>query len=105
MAQRLTAILPKRSVIGRLAGDEFAVIVDELGPGDETATRQLAQKILDRLADPFFVQGHEVFMTASMGIAYYPDDAPNVGHTVGLAATHSSRMAWAPSRACPVAVS
>ena len=78
VAQRLTAILPKRSVIGRLAGDEFAVIVDELGPGDETATRQLAQKILDRLADPFFVQGHEVFMTASMGIAYYPDDAPNV---------------------------
>ena len=78
VAQRLTAILPKRSVIGRLAGDEFAVIVDGLGPDDETSTRKLAQKILDRLADPFFVQGHEVFMTASMGIAYYPDDAPNV---------------------------
>ena len=30
------------------------------------------------LADPFFVQGHEVFMTASMGIAFYPEDAPNV---------------------------
>jgi diguanylate cyclase (GGDEF)-like protein/PAS domain S-box-containing protein len=78
VAQRLTAILPQRSIIGRLAGDEFAVIVDELGPDDDKSTRQLAQKILDRLADPFFVQGHEVFMTASMGIAYYPDDAPNV---------------------------
>jgi EAL domain-containing protein (putative c-di-GMP-specific phosphodiesterase class I) len=34
--------------------------------------------VLDRLAEPFFVQGHEVFMTASMGIARCPEDAPNV---------------------------
>ncbi len=78
VAQRLTAIVPKPSVVGRLAGDEFAVIVDGLGPDDSEETRRLAQKILDQLADPLIVQGHEVFMTASMGIAYYPDDAPNV---------------------------
>ncbi len=80
VAQRLSATLPERAVIGRLAGDEFAVILDDLGPDKqgEEATRKLAQKILDRLADPFYVQGHEVFMTASMGIAYYPKDAPNV---------------------------
>ena len=80
VAQRLTATVPNSSVIGRLAGDEFAVIIDDLGPdpSGEEATRKLAQKILDRLADPFFVQGHEVFMTASMGITYYPKDAPNV---------------------------
>jgi diguanylate cyclase (GGDEF)-like protein/PAS domain S-box-containing protein len=78
VATRLTAILPKRSVIGRLAGDEFAIIVDGCGPDDDRPTRRLAQKILDRLADPFLVQGHEVFMTASMGIAYYPVDASNV---------------------------
>lgn len=80
VAERLTAVLPKDSVIGRLAGDEFAVMVDDLGPGRKgtQATRELAQTLLDRLADPFFVQGHEVFMTASMGIAYYPKDAPNV---------------------------
>ena len=80
VAERLSATLPKHSIIGRLAGDEFAVIVDGAGPDakGEKKTRKLAQKILDRLADPFFVQGHEVFMTASMGIAYYPKDAPNV---------------------------
>jgi diguanylate cyclase (GGDEF)-like protein/PAS domain S-box-containing protein len=80
VAERLTAALPDESIIGRLAGDEFAVIVDELGP-DEAGirkTEKLARHILARLADPFFVQGHEVFMTASMGIAYYPKDAPNV---------------------------
>jgi diguanylate cyclase (GGDEF)-like protein/PAS domain S-box-containing protein len=80
VAQRLAATVPVNSVIGRLAGDEFAVIIEEFGPDGqgEEATAKLAQKILDRLADPFFVQGHEVFMTASMGIAYYPKDAPNV---------------------------
>jgi diguanylate cyclase (GGDEF)-like protein/PAS domain S-box-containing protein len=78
VAERLSATLPKHSVIGRLAGDEFAIIIDGLGPDNETETAQLAQRILDRLADPLFVQGHEVFMTASMGVAYYPKDAPNV---------------------------
>lgn len=80
VAERLKGALPKRSIIGRLAGDEFAVIVDDLRP-DETGiveTSELAQKLLNRLADPFFVQGHEVFMTASMGVAYYPKDAANV---------------------------
>jgi diguanylate cyclase (GGDEF)-like protein/PAS domain S-box-containing protein len=80
VAERLTAALPDNSVIGRLAGDEFAVVVTGLGPDDDkrSDTDRLARALLDRLADPFFVQGHEVFMTASMGVAFYPKDAPNV---------------------------
>jgi diguanylate cyclase (GGDEF)-like protein/PAS domain S-box-containing protein len=80
VANRLTSALPANSVIGRLAGDEFAVIVDKLEAGTESlpALEKLARTLLDRLADPFYVQGHEVFMTASMGIAFYPTDAPNV---------------------------
>lgn len=80
VAERLKAALPEETVVGRLAGDEFAVIVDRIEAGSETIPQldRLARKLLDRLADPFYVQGHEVFMTASMGIASYPDDAPNV---------------------------
>ncbi len=80
VAERLSAALPEDSIIGRLAGDEFAVILDGLGPDDSGRQRTdgLAQLLLNRLADPFFVQGHEVFMTASLGVAYYPKDAPNV---------------------------
>jgi diguanylate cyclase (GGDEF)-like protein/PAS domain S-box-containing protein len=80
VAERLKAALPKNSIVGRLAGDEFAVIVDGFGPDEKgiVDTSELAQKLLNRLADPFFVQGHEVFMTASLGVAYYPKDAPNV---------------------------
>lgn len=80
VADRLTSALPEESVIGRLAGDEFAVIVDTDEERDDQKAHldYLARTLLDRLADPFYVQGHEVFMTASMGIACYPDDAPNV---------------------------
>jgi diguanylate cyclase (GGDEF)-like protein/PAS domain S-box-containing protein len=80
VAERLKLSLPKNSVIGRLAGDEFAVMIAGLGAAgeDRVKTTELAQRILDDLAEPFFLQGHEVFMTASIGIAYYPDDAPNV---------------------------
>ena len=80
VAERLTSALPPRSIIGRLAGDEFAVIVDgaHTDRDGRVETDSLARSLLAKLADPFFVQGHEVFMTASMGIALYPQDAPNV---------------------------
>ena len=80
VAERLSNALPAGSVIGRLAGDEFAVIVDKLNmsPGNREGLDSLARLLLDRLAEPFVVQGHEVFMTASMGVALYPLDAANV---------------------------
>lgn len=78
VAERLTSALPRDAVVGRLAGDEFAVIVSKLDADARPVLDKLAQTVLDRLADPFFVQGHEVFMTSSMGIAFYPSDARNV---------------------------
>jgi diguanylate cyclase (GGDEF)-like protein len=82
VATRLGEALPPDTVIGRLAGDEFAVIIDRLDHRQDENVKdiidRLARKLLDRLADPFFVQGHEVFMTASMGIAFFPSDAPDV---------------------------
>ena len=80
VAERLRSALPDKTVIGRLAGDEFAIILDDIhGEGDsKDFVGTLARSLLSKLADPFYVQGQEVFMTASMGIAHYPDDAPNV---------------------------
>jgi len=78
VANRLIESLPEDCIIGRLAGDEFAVIVDSQDVDAGHSLDKLARKTLDRLADPFYVQGHEVFLTASMGIASYPKDAPNV---------------------------
>lgn len=80
VAERLGSVVPEKTIIGRLAGDEFAVILSGPSPDKRgrAETDRLANEVLKRLADPLFVQGHEVFMTASMGIAYYPTDAANV---------------------------
>ena len=80
VANRLAEVLPDDCTIGRLAGDEFAVIVDKLRPSAETMRQldKLARRTLNRLAEPLYVQGHEVFLGASMGIACYPTDGTNV---------------------------
>ncbi|MEM9404103.1 MAG: EAL domain-containing protein [Pseudomonadota bacterium] len=80
VAKRLAEVLPEGCTIGRLAGDEFAVIVDKLRPSEETMRTldKIARRTLNRLAEPLYVQGHEVFIGASMGIACYPNDGANV---------------------------
>jgi diguanylate cyclase (GGDEF)-like protein/PAS domain S-box-containing protein len=80
LAERLTRALPKDTVIGRLAGDEFALFVDGLPA--ETDNRgpiaHLARSILTDVCRAFQLNQHEVFLTASIGIAFCPRDAENV---------------------------
>ncbi|HEY1283925.1 MAG TPA: diguanylate cyclase, partial [Steroidobacteraceae bacterium] len=80
LAERLTRALPKDTIIGRLAGDEFALFVDGLPA--ETDNRgpiaHLARSILTDVCRAFQLNQHEVFLTASIGIAFCPRDAENV---------------------------
>lgn len=76
VAKRLRSSLPEDCTTGRLAGDVFAAIVDPAAVS--TNIRSVAREILVRLADPFYIQGNEVFMTASLSITEYPKDASNV---------------------------
>ncbi|MGI8856916.1 MAG: PAS domain S-box protein [Thermomicrobiales bacterium] len=77
IAQRLHACLPERAIIARLAGDEFVVLLRELGgAGGAVAVAQRIHTVLD---PPFAVRGQEIFITASIGIApgngyTHPDD-------------------------------
>jgi diguanylate cyclase (GGDEF)-like protein/PAS domain S-box-containing protein len=80
LAERLTRSVPKDTVVGRLAGDEFALFVEGL-PADADnrgPIAQLARAILVEVGKPFQLTQHEVFLTASIGIAFYPRDAENV---------------------------
>ena len=80
LAERLTRSLPKETVVGRLAGDEFALFVDGL-PADSDnrgPIAQLARALLTEVCRPFQLNQHEVFLTASIGIAFCPRDAENV---------------------------
>ena len=80
LAERLTRSLPKETVVGRLAGDEFALFVDGL-PSDADnrgPIAQLARSLLTEVCRPFQLNQNEVFLTASVGIAFCPRDAENV---------------------------
>ena len=80
LSERLTRALNKDTVVGRLAGDEFAMFVDDM-PSDvdsRVPIGAMARSLLDEISRTFYVGTQEVYLTASVGIALYPTDADNV---------------------------
>ncbi len=80
IAKRLTRLLPGKAIIGRLAGDEFAVAIEWDGPPDSMMAfvQSTARHMLKELSHVLFIQGHEIHTTLSIGIACYSKDADNV---------------------------
>ena len=74
-ASRLAECVRKTDVVGRLGGDEFIILLNEVGDSGDVAL--IAKKILDRLTASFSVAGHEIFVSASLGISWFPDDGQN----------------------------
>jgi diguanylate cyclase (GGDEF)-like protein/PAS domain S-box-containing protein len=72
VAKRLVGALRKSDTVGRFSGDEFMV----LAPGTESveAAAKVAQKLLDALKEPFDIDGRDITIAASVGIALYPLD-------------------------------
>lgn len=75
-ADRLKACVRESDTVARFGGDEFTVLLGELiGPD---CLPRIIQDILQKLAQPFRL-GHEMsYLSASIGIALYPDDANNI---------------------------
>ncbi|MCF8026328.1 MAG: diguanylate cyclase [Desulfobacteraceae bacterium] len=71
-AERLNEAMRKSDTIARFGGDEFVLLLPEL-KGIEDATR-VAQKIVESFRKPFLINTHQLTVTASIGIAVYPDD-------------------------------
>lgn len=80
VADRLATILPEGAIIGRLAGDEFGVVLELDEPGDSAPAylQSICKAILSELSRLLVVQGHEIYMAISIGVARYPKDANNV---------------------------
>ena len=72
-SSRLVDCLRVRDTIGRFGGDEFAAIL--ILPDGAQHSVAVVDKIREAMRKPFDLQGHEVTVTASIGIAVYPDDA------------------------------
>jgi len=68
----LTGTIRGSDTVARIGGDEFVIILETLG-GRQDA-KLVADKILRRIAKPFTLDQHEVKLTVSIGISFYPDN-------------------------------
>ncbi len=71
VANRLQSCLRSGDTLSRFGGDEFMLLLPEIRTRDDVVV--IADKILERLSAPFSIDGHELFVGASIGIAVYPE--------------------------------
>jgi diguanylate cyclase (GGDEF)-like protein len=73
VAERLRGTLRREEYIGRLGGDEFAIVMPRVV--NRTEIESIAQRIAGVLTFPFGVEDYRFSLSASIGVAIYPDDA------------------------------
>ncbi len=71
VANRLTTCLRSVDLVARIGGDEFTILALDVESSRDCAT--IAQKVLAKLSEPFRLGGHEVLVSASIGISMFPD--------------------------------
>ncbi|MCR4540385.1 EAL domain-containing protein [Pseudomonas sp. 18.1.10] len=73
VGERLKALFGPGVTLARLGGDEFAVLAESCPQVVQAAG--LAQRMLDAMKQPFIFDGHQLFISASVGISLFPSDA------------------------------
>ena len=71
-AGRVAGCVRTVDTVARVGGDEFSVVLAELADAADAAL--VAQKVIDAMARPYRIQGREIFLSASIGIATFPRD-------------------------------
>jgi diguanylate cyclase (GGDEF)-like protein/PAS domain S-box-containing protein len=90
VTERMKSCLRDGDTLARLAGDEFTVIIPVL-PHPEAACH-VAEKFLASYAQPLNIDGHELRVTASIGIVIYPDDGEDADSLLHHADTAMYRI-------------
>ncbi|OOG25419.1 PAS domain S-box protein [Thioalkalivibrio denitrificans] len=72
VAQRLGGLVRKSDTIARLGGDEFVVLLERIHASDQA--ERLAEKLVDAMRKPFYLDGMELHLGCSIGITMYPED-------------------------------
>jgi diguanylate cyclase (GGDEF)-like protein/PAS domain S-box-containing protein len=93
MARRLVNALPEADTIARLSGDEFAVLFDAYG--NLSSLARVATRLSAKLRLPVTVEGHELVVSASMGISLLPDTAREISALVSqsnMAMQHAKHL-------------
>lgn len=74
-AKRLKKCVRMEDTVARLGGDEFLIILPNIQQAQNSES--IAQKVLRAMAEPFLLDGRELYITASIGITVYPEDSDN----------------------------
>ena len=77
VAKRLLHVIRNGDIVCRLGGDEFAILAHNFESQDRIV--QLAERILEELRPPFMIKNSEQFISASIGVATYPDAGQDAG--------------------------
>ena len=85
VAERLKLQVRNDDTIARIGGDEFNLLMEEVGSPQEAGI--VAQKLLSAFSEPFKAEGHTLYLTASIGISIYPEDGNEVTSLVRNADT------------------
>lgn len=83
VANRLKSCLREGDTVARLGGDEFIVLLPHVE--SDGIAQVVGRKLVETIKDPFIVDGNEIFVTGSIGIAMYPED----GTTADVLIKHS----------------
>ena len=73
---RLTSMLRKVDTVARMGGDEFVLLLWEVGQKDDAI--KVAQKILEGFRQPFIIDEKKLNITVSIGVAIYPEDGKDI---------------------------
>jgi len=76
VAERVLKCVRESDTVARLGGDEFVVLLPDCQDADNVT--EVTRKVLGELSASFDLQGNEVFVSASIGIALYPDDGDTI---------------------------
>ncbi|VAX12659.1 diguanylate cyclase/phosphodiesterase (GGDEF & EAL domains) with PAS/PAC sensor(s) [hydrothermal vent metagenome] len=79
VAQRLKDCVREGDTVARLGGDEFVILLPSLPSSSETSidVTIVADKIRHTISDTYFLEGHDLSISTSIGIAFYPADGEN----------------------------
>jgi len=75
VAERISRVVRASDTLARIGGDEFTLLLD--GDDQEEGVTRVGNELLDTLSPPFNIQGEMISISASIGVACYPEDADN----------------------------
>jgi diguanylate cyclase (GGDEF)-like protein len=108
VAQRLVGCSRKEDTVARVGGDEFVIVMGEIGALSDA--QEPACKLIEAVSEAYQVNGLTLRLSTSIGIALYPDDAEAVEALIAVAdsalyeAKRSGKNRWCTAQSLPSAI-